>query len=170
MSKLLKIIGRMLKQVFSPAAVWRGLVGRRTVPPPAPTPRADDGHERSDVQAIPVLMTGVGLLVTVAVISAVVWGLFTFLVDHPRADAPLSPLASQRVPSGAPRLEVAPRTALADTLRRSDAVLGSYGWVDRQHSIVHIPIDHAIELLAQRGLPVRSTGTISATGSTGGPK
>ena len=31
----------------------------------------------------------------------------------------------------------------------------SYGWVDQQAGVVRIPIDRAMELLAQRGLPTR---------------
>jgi hypothetical protein len=37
-----------------------------------------------------------------------------------------------------------------------DSVLASYGWVMREASVIRIPIDHAIELTAQRGLPARS--------------
>jgi hypothetical protein len=36
-----------------------------------------------------------------------------------------------------------------------DSLLKSYGWIDRERGIVRIPIDRAIEILAQRGLPVR---------------
>ena len=37
-----------------------------------------------------------------------------------------------------------------------DQVLTSYGWVDRKKGVVRIPIDRAIDLLAQRGLPGRT--------------
>jgi hypothetical protein len=33
--------------------------------------------------------------------------------------------------------------------------LNSYGWVDQQAGIARIPIDRAMALLAQRGLPTR---------------
>ena len=36
-------------------------------------------------------------------------------------------------------------------------LLNTYGWVDKQNGIVRLPIDRAMELLLQRGLPVRST-------------
>ena len=38
-----------------------------------------------------------------------------------------------------------------------DAVLNSYGWVDRKAGVVRIPVQRAIELLAQRGLPARQS-------------
>ena len=33
--------------------------------------------------------------------------------------------------------------------------LHSYGWVDQGAGIVHIPIDRAIDLIVERGLPAR---------------
>jgi hypothetical protein len=37
-----------------------------------------------------------------------------------------------------------------------DQILGSYGWIDRERGIVRVPIDRAITLLAQKGLPTRA--------------
>jgi hypothetical protein len=37
-------------------------------------------------------------------------------------------------------------------------VLNSYSWVVPNAGVVRIPIDRAIELVVQRGLPVRSAG------------
>jgi len=37
-----------------------------------------------------------------------------------------------------------------------DKILKNYGWIDQEKGIVRIPIDRAIEILAQRGLPARS--------------
>jgi hypothetical protein len=37
------------------------------------------------------------------------------------------------------------------------AVLNSTGWVDGSHKFAHIPIDRAIDILAERGLPKTST-------------
>jgi hypothetical protein len=36
--------------------------------------------------------------------------------------------------------------------------LYSYGWVDEKAGIVRIPIERAMDLLVQRGLPVRPQG------------
>jgi len=35
-------------------------------------------------------------------------------------------------------------------------ILSSYDWVDRDHGVVRIPIERAIEILADRGLPMRA--------------
>jgi hypothetical protein len=43
---------------------------------------------------------------------------------------------------------------VADLHRREDLLLDNYSWVDPAHSKVRIPIERAMELIAQRGLPV----------------
>lgn len=47
-------------------------------------------------------------------------------------------------------------------VRSQDDVLSSYDWVDQEKGIVRIPIDKAMDLLAERGLPVRPEGNASA--------
>ena len=39
-------------------------------------------------------------------------------------------------------------------MRREDLLLDNYSWVDRAQGKVRIPIERAMELIAQRGLPV----------------
>ncbi len=42
------------------------------------------------------------------------------------------------------------------TLRaEQQELLGSYGWIDEENSVVHIPVERAMSLLVERGLPVR---------------
>ncbi len=48
-----------------------------------------------------------------------------------------------------------PGEALRQLQATENAILNSYGWADRQNGIVHIPIDRAIEIIEQRGLPTR---------------
>jgi hypothetical protein len=43
---------------------------------------------------------------------------------------------------------------VADLHAREDLLLDNYSWVDSSHTKVRIPIERAIELLAQHGLPV----------------
>ena len=38
--------------------------------------------------------------------------------------------------------------------RREDLLLDNYSWVDRSQGKVRIPIERAMELMPQRGLPV----------------
>jgi hypothetical protein len=43
----------------------------------------------------------------------------------------------------------------ADLHAREDLLLDNYSWVDRSKGTIRIPIDRAMELIAQRGLPVQ---------------
>jgi hypothetical protein len=46
---------------------------------------------------------------------------------------------------------------VANLHAREDLLLENYSWVDDAHSRVRIPIERAMELIAQRGLPVAKT-------------
>ena len=50
--------------------------------------------------------------------------------------------------------------------QKQDQALESYDWVDQKSGIVHIPIEQAMDLIAQRGLPVLPQGeTTRAAGA-----
>ena len=55
----------------------------------------------------------------------------------------------------APQLEVDERTQLNDVRLREEDTLSTYGWVDQKSGTVRIPIDRAMDLMVERGLPVR---------------
>jgi hypothetical protein len=54
-----------------------------------------------------------------------------------------------------PRLQSQPSKDLKELREREDKRLTSYGWVNRNNGIVHIPIEHAMRLVIQKGLPSR---------------
>ena len=53
-----------------------------------------------------------------------------------------------------PALQIRPRDDLQEMRAREEERLHSYGWVDKKTGVVHIPIERAIELTIERGLPV----------------
>ena len=54
-----------------------------------------------------------------------------------------------------------------DALRRQeDARLTTYGWVDRQAGIVHIPVDVAMTQILEEGLAARQPGSAPAAAGT----
>ncbi len=57
---------------------------------------------------------------------------------------------------------------VADLHAREDILLTNYSWVDPAHTKVRIPIERAMELIAQQGLPVApaSTATPLMTGES----
>ena len=52
-----------------------------------------------------------------------------------------------------PRLQVDPPGELAALRQSENAALSSYAWVDRSRGFVRIPIDRALALTTERGLP-----------------
>jgi hypothetical protein len=59
-----------------------------------------------------------------------------------------------------PRLEMDDGNQdVADMHAREDLLLDHYTWINRQQAAVRIPIGRAMELIAQRGLPVAAGGT-----------
>jgi hypothetical protein len=63
----------------------------------------------------------------------------------------VTPAKIQQFPE--PRLEDNERTELNDFRYSEEEKLNSYGWVDQNAGVVHIPITRAMELIAQKGLP-----------------
>jgi hypothetical protein len=115
-------------------------------------------HEESDVN-IAAILAFAGSLVTLGiVISLVVLGLYRLLdASEARQEQPVFPLAAQqesRLPPE-PRLQTNPREDLEAMRRQEQETLTTYGWVDRNAGTVRIPIDQAMKLTIERGLPVR---------------
>jgi len=116
-------------------------------------------HEGSDVNVRAILGFAAGLIVAAALIHFIVWLLFLYLsgteTTRDTPDFPLAAGQATRVPPE-PRLQITPREDLRALRAREEEILGSYGWVDKTTGVVRIPIDEAIKLTLQRGLPARS--------------
>jgi hypothetical protein len=116
------------------------------------------GHEHSDVNARGVLMFAGALLAVGIVIHVLVWLLFMgFDARQARGLTLQYPLAveqEQRLPPE-PRLQTDPRQDLLDMRAAEERTLTSYSWVDRNGGVVRIPIDQAMKLAVERGLPAR---------------
>jgi hypothetical protein len=112
--------------------------------------------ERSDADAGAVVrFLGWLVLGTVAVVI-LMRALFTSLAALEESRQPPPPVmkAEERQPP-APRLQTRPADELSEYLKRERGVLSSYAWVDRSAGVVRIPIEDAMRLVAERGLPVR---------------
>lgn len=122
---------------------------------PAPEARPA-GYERRDLNPRVVGFFLLGLTAGIGIVLLLTAWLFgVFDARAARRDVPPSPLAVGRPIPPEPRLLVTPGKELKAVWGAEDAVLNSYGWVDQKAGIVRIPIDRAMDLLAERGLPVR---------------
>lgn len=116
------------------------------------------GHETRDAKIQNLVRFGVGLFVLVGIVLLAMGGLFHYFAAHQKLGPPASPFEEVRTLPPQPRLQVTPAQDLKRFRAAEDAKLKSYGWVDQNVGIVRIPIDRAMDLLVQRGLPVRSNG------------
>jgi len=116
-------------------------------------------HETSDVNIRAILGFGVGLIVVGIGINFIVWLLFQYFTSRKAQRVPPAyPLAvsqGERMPPE-PRLQTTPREDLRELRASEDELLSSYGWVDRNAGIVRIPINEAMRLTLERGLPSRT--------------
>jgi len=131
----------------------------------------ETSFEREDLSARGVFVFMIGLAITSLVIYFIIEGMYSFLDKYEYAQmTTASPLVARsgrasRVISkdyvekqfkenDAPLLESDERGQFKDFLLKQEEQLNSYGWVDQPAGVAHIPIDRAIDLIAERGLPV----------------
>jgi len=76
------------------------------------------------------------------------------------SDPPPPALAAARQPykPPAPNLQTNFDTDIDQLHARDEGLLDNYAWVDRDSGTVRIPIDRAMQLVTQRGFPVRQGG------------
>ncbi len=126
-------------------------------------------REKSDVDTRAIIRFGIGLGVILAVTYLILLGLFAYFSARELrfGRAPARFQESDQMPP-APRLEVSPRANLAELRAAEKLRLESYGWVDKQKRIARMPIERAMELIAERGLPARNQpGEIANDGNVG---
>src|ERR1700740_2418958 len=128
-----------------------------------------NGHgsfEHQDLRPSGILYFLLGLVVAMLFCILALKGFYSYLDHREKAlEPPVSPLITNipadtrhvapRYPQAAfpnPKLEEDERGQLNDIRMNEEKALSSYGWVDEKAGTVHIPIEHAMHLLVQRGL------------------
>jgi len=126
------------------------------------------GYETRDVNTRAVLVFLVVLFLVLVVAFFVTWLVFRYYSVAEQPPVPASPFADVReLPSG-PELEVHARQNLLNAYAKQRQELENYAWEDRSAGIVRIPIERAMDLLLQKGLPVlpAGAGNEAASGSS----
>ena len=128
-------------------------------------------YETRDISTRIVVWFGISLVIAAAVIHVAIWLLQVYLggLDekaYPR-QYPMAHVGAPQQPP-APRLQVQPREELKTMRAEEDRILRGYGWADAQTGKVQIPIEEAMRLLGEQGLPTRSDA--SGTGPRGLPQ
>jgi hypothetical protein len=154
---------------------------------------ASAGYEQTDVRITGIVVFLTSLAIFVAVTGLLCYGIGKVIDAHmEKEDGPNSkwtktadirelgnlannPAMQNKVATltqdfPTPRLQVDDGyQEIADLHAKEDLLLNNYSWADRSQGKVRIPIDKAIELLAQRGLPVAPT-VVQASLLTGDSK
>ncbi|MGA3010329.1 MAG: hypothetical protein ABSD72_08715 [Terracidiphilus sp.] len=142
---------------------------------------ASKGYEATDVRVSGILIFLVALSIFAAVTAALAYGVGKMLdarmakEDGPTSkwtktvdvrqlgDMPNSPELQNKVATlmqqyPTPRLQTDDGAQdIADLHAREDLLLNNYSWVDQSQGKVRIPIERAMDLIAQRGLPVATS-------------
>ncbi len=122
-------------------------------------------YEVTDANARRVIITGIALLGVMVLGLLVSWGVFVIAKQeshNPDAPAELFSDVSTFHPPPRPWLQANPADTLNMMRRTEDSVLTSYGWLDKERGLVRIPIDRAMDIVAEKGLPVRHDETTEA--------
>lgn len=139
-----------------------------------------DGFEHEDMSPAGVLYFMLGLALVAILIHFILTGMYHYVDSYDKMhQAPINPMAvktgvdprtmtfkqaqsQMQATFPSPVLEDNERQQFGGLVEKQDEVLASYDWVDQKNGVVRIPIDKAMDLLAERGLPVRTAGAASA--------
>ena len=128
------------------------------------------GYETRDANIGSVLKFAATLAAVLIVVSFGMKWVFGYFAKTQTLGPTSAPFENNRMIPPLPRLQVAPQQEIHDYWEGQQGILNSYGWVDRNNGTVRIPIDRAMRLVLQRGLPARAAGvaTAKATGEAQG--
>jgi hypothetical protein len=112
------------------------------------------GHETSDANIRDLIIFGLGLFCLVIAGLLVSRAVFHYFVGHQGLGPPASPFENVRILPPEPRLQVSAPKDLKHYKAAQGEILNSYGWVDQNAGVVRIPIERAMDILSQRGLPL----------------
>lgn len=117
---------------------------------------ASPGYELRDTNARWIAFWLVLLLALVVVAFLVTRSVLGSLERRAAAAQPAPhPMADFRRPPAKALLQSQPKAEYRAYQARQQELATTYGWIDAEKRVVRLPIERAMELLLERGLPVR---------------
>ncbi len=114
-------------------------------------------HEPGDVDAPYLSKFALSLSALVLVFMVGLWGLFEFLknraMEMGRPESPSAMVNVQKQPPE-PRLQAHGAQDMRALRAVEEQRLHAYAWIDPDKGIVQIPVERAMDLVVERGLPV----------------
>jgi hypothetical protein len=115
-------------------------------------PEEPQGYEPNRVDSHKVGGLVVLLLAAIVLcLTGVAWLLNGYQQRAAAQQPPLSALERERLLPPAPRLQSRPRQDGERQLAAERIHLDSFGWVDREHRIVHLPLEQARQIMLEQG-------------------
>lgn len=114
------------------------------------------GYEKRDVHTTPIYVYGIILLVlTVLSMGFIQWlfGAMKERIDQAQVPPAATLRVTQPAPPSEPAFSMYPARTLAEFRQAEDAHLSTYGWVDRDQEITRLPVERAMTILLETGLP-----------------
>jgi hypothetical protein len=129
----------------------------------------DVGYEVADANIRQVVIAGIGLAVATAIACFAMYFLFNLLKKSGGPAQAVNPMAPARTLPPEPRVEEKPWMQHVNVLTKDDQTLNTYGWTNKGAGLVRIPIDKAMDIVVQRGLPTVTPGRpVQTQAFTGG--
>jgi len=131
-----------------------------------PSKTIETGHELSDLSPKNIAIFAASLAAMIIVVLWICYELFQhYSTVSMKTEVPPSPLSYAREPTPEPHLLVVPGQELKAMRAAEDSILNSYAWVDRERGIVRIPMQRAIDILAQGGIASQPQSNEKSTGN-----
>ena len=120
---------------------------------------AGAGYEHTDASVWTIVKFSFWLVVSAVVIHIGLGFMYAMLIEQAtELSAPRYPMAANVEPAlpAQPRLQQFPRNEIYDFRVIEERALHTYGWADKATGTVRIPIEEAMRLTLERGLPART--------------
>jgi hypothetical protein len=144
-----------------------------------------EGFETEDLSPRGVFFFMAGLALLGVVIYFILVGMYRLLDAYDRNhQPPMNPMAVKtgvdpqtmtfrdvtgKIEATFPKpvLEYNEKTQFTDEVEKQDQALASYDWVDQKNGVMRIPIERAMDLVVERGLPVLPQGAETSSVKAG---
>lgn len=116
-------------------------------------------YEHTDANVWAIVKFGVWLAATALIVHVGMGLMYSMLIEQGKDTAeqryPLATGADPRLPP-TPRLQQFPQNEIYNFRTAEEQKLHGYGWVDKSQGVVRIPIEDAMRLTLEKGLPSRA--------------
>jgi len=135
----------------------------------AETPHHPDiAFEKTDIRGTPILRFVIALGVAIVVVGFLLLAFYRAMASYLAGRQPPPPIlqfdAERRPPL--PRLQPDPPADLAKVRAEEADRLDSYGWIDKDAGVVHIPVEQAMRIALERGVATAPTAGAAAKPGT----